>query len=113
MFDQLNLTYSVKDKPEFTQASKDYKSMYCMCKVCGLKFCKCKSKYSFWLTYYLGSSKGNQLPFSKLKVDKSTNKVVNPAQTPLSYKASTLRAVTAEPIHPYVKKYEFLVFYFY
>lgn len=41
-FAQSKIRHFIKDKPVYQQASQEYKSMYCVCKVCGLKICKCK-----------------------------------------------------------------------
>lgn len=88
-----NFIYSVKEKPTYKQATKDYSLMYWIWKLWGLKTCKCK--------------RDEILPFKKLKLDRAANRAQKTTifkesgsdNKKLVIRASTIRALTSEPIH--------------
>lgn len=75
------LVYLAKEKPTYKAASKDYQLMYWIWKVWGLTQWKC-------------ASANDLLSFDALK-----ERLGDPNRS-LKVKASTIRTLTSEPIHP-------------
>ena len=105
-----NVSQQTKDKPVYKTASKEYQLMYCICKVWGVKHqASSGSKYDNPIqgVKKWNCKKKSLLPFNSLRIDPKTKSALHNKISAskgrengnITYKASTFRPLTSEPVH--------------